>query len=313
MAMHDVVVGCRKKAGSNGVLPAHAHRTGRWPWLMACALLLILARPVAAAEIINPWTGFSTPSGGPARAIGAYQAGCVQGAVGLALSEPGLEVMRPGRRRFYGHPELVGFIRTLGDELRRGWQRVMLVGDMAMPRGGPTLSSHVSHQSGLDVDIWFDVLGLTERISAADRRQRSARRYVEGLVGALSAEWGPPQEALVRLSAEHPLVERVLVNPSIKRHLCARHAQGRTDTAGWLRKVRPWWGHADHMHVRLACPEGSGDCKSQQAPPPGNGCDASLDWWFTQEAADTLKQRRDSGPRRMPVLPVACERVAAAP
>jgi len=27
--------------------------------------------------------------------------------------------------------------------------------DLGQPRGGPTLSGHRSHQSGLDVDIWF--------------------------------------------------------------------------------------------------------------------------------------------------------------
>jgi penicillin-insensitive murein endopeptidase len=50
----------------------------------------------------------------------------------------------------------------------------------------------------------------------------------------------------------------------------------------WLRKIRPWRGHTEHMHVRLACPAGSIDCKSQDAPPEGDGCGAELASWFRE-------------------------------
>ena len=35
-----------------------------------------------------------------------------------------------------------------------GWNG-LLVGDMSQPSGGPMLSDRISHQVGLDVDIWF--------------------------------------------------------------------------------------------------------------------------------------------------------------
>ena len=38
---------------------------------------------------------------------------------------------------------------------------------------------------------------------------------------------------------------------------------------GWLRTVRPWWGHHDHLHVRLKCPADSTGCESQ--PPLAAG------------------------------------------
>jgi penicillin-insensitive murein DD-endopeptidase len=44
--------------------------------------------------------------------------------------------------------------------------------------------------------------------------------------------------------------------------------------------VRPWYGHADHIHVRLKCPDDSPDCRVQPAVPAGDGCDKSLKSWF---------------------------------
>jgi penicillin-insensitive murein endopeptidase len=29
----------------------------------------------------------------------------------------------------------------------------------------------------------------------------------------------------------------------------------------WLGKVRPWWGHDYHFHVRLLCPADSAECE----------------------------------------------------
>ena len=44
------------------------------------------------------------------------------------------------------------------------------------------------------------------------------------------------------------------------------------DQREWLRKVRPWWGHHDHFHVRLPCPADSPLCEAQAALPQGDGC-----------------------------------------
>ena len=47
-----------------------------------------------------------------------------------------------------------------------------------------------------------------------------------------------------------------------------------------MSKVRPWYGHADHIHVRLKCPADSPNCRAQPAVPAGDGCDKSLAHWF---------------------------------
>ena len=51
-----------------------------------------------------------------------------------------------------------------------------------------------------------------------------------------------------------------------------------------MNKVRPYWGHNYHFHIRIVCPAGETMCQPQDPVPPGDGCDKSLDWWFTEEA-----------------------------
>ena len=133
-----------------------------------------------------------------------------------------------------------------------------------------------------------------------------APSYVDWPARRLDAGFGPAQVALIRYSAEREDVQRVLVNPVIKQHLCATAGQSRE----WLRKVRPWWGHADHMHVRLHCPRDSPLCAAQAPPPSGDGCGAALDWWFSA-AASTAGGTRAAP--RLPALPAACEPVRNAP
>lgn len=59
-----------------------------------------------------------------------------------------------------------------------------------------------------------------------------------------------------------------LIKPAIKKQLCQEAGQDRD----WLRKVRPWFAHRAHMHVRLRCPADSLECKDQDALPAGVGC-----------------------------------------
>jgi len=51
-----------------------------------------------------------------------------------------------------------------------------------------------------------------------------------------------------------------------------------------MNKVRAYWGRNYHFHIRIKCPAGNSRCEPQEPVPPGDGCDKSLDWWFTDEA-----------------------------
>src|SRR5690606_17629879 len=69
---------------------------------------------------------------------------------------------------------------------------------------------------------------------------------------------------------------RILVHPAIKKALCEAAGTDRK----WLYKVRPYWGHNYHFHVRIGCPKGSENCREQSPPAADDGCGKELDDWF---------------------------------
>ena len=195
------------------------------------------------------------PSLGKAAAIGYYPRGCLQGGVALPVNGPTWQVMRLSRNRNWGHPSLVRFLERFAPAAAKatGWRGV-LVGDMAQPRGGPAVSDHMSHQIGLDVDIWF--MPMPDHTLSQEEREKIAAIDVVGADRKTvdPVKWTPATAAFIRTAAEQPEVERVLVNAAIKKELC--RMEGKQHFA-WMSKVRPWYGHADHIHVRLKCPADS--------------------------------------------------------
>lgn len=277
-----------------------------FPYLIAVLWLALGMTGAAAQEVpIAPWSRLLIPSPGPARVEGFYSAGCLAGARALPLLGPGYEVMRPKRHRYYGHPELIRFLQRLGRKAAARGVR-LLIGDMAQPRGGPTNSHHISHQTGLDVDIWFQVIDHRQRLSRRVANTLTAPSVVNIAAGRLRpSHWRRLFRDVLRWAAQSSETERIFVNPVIKRALCAdprNHA--------WLGKLRPWWGHADHFHVRLVCPADSPDCRPQPPPPVGSGCTPDLDNWV--EAQKHPQPKSHAKPRPI-ILPAACQAVLDAP
>lgn len=279
----------------------------RWvTWLGVCAGCLLPVIGIAAPPD-NPWARQTEPAKGPAAAIGGYSAGCIQGATGLPLDGPGYQVMRPGRRRYFGHPELVDYVRDLGSTMQTRKLGVLLVGDLGQVRGGPAPSGHSSHQSGLDVDLWYwhPRRALKGPLPEADREKLEARNVVNWKAREFTSHWSDRVAGMLEHAASDQRVARIFVNPLIKKRLCEQSPEPRA----WLGKLRPWWGHADHFHVRLQCPSGSPDCKNQARVKPGDGC-AEVDWWLRPETERDRKKgqkRYQSTVGAMPELPAACQ------
>ncbi len=241
------------------------------------------------------WAKVTTPADGPPLVMGGYTQGCIQGAIALPLDGPGYTVLRPQRLRFFGHPVLIQVVQDLGAWADANGVGTLLVGDLSQPRGGPMSYGHASHEAGLDVDIWLRLLPPGQRLSDAERRQPTAISFVRA--GADMADprlWRPAHGALVRAVAQDPRVARLFVHPAIKASLCATYPPEDTGTARWLRKVRPWYGHDSHIHIRLNCPVDSPACEPQTPPPPGAGCDVETFSWWREEIARWLaaKARR---------------------
>lgn len=266
------------------------------------ATCLTLGTPAANAQPAAEWAAARGPAAGPPRIIGGTSLGCLAGAVQLPADGPDWQAVRLSRNRHWGHPALVAVVQDLAARAVREGLPPLLVGDMAQPRGGPLPYGHASHQTGLDADIWLDV-GPRGRLPAAVREDPAVLSVVTpGGDRVDPARWRPGHATLIRLAAETVGVDRVLVNPAIKRALC-----GTAPGAAWLRFVRPWWGHDSHLHLRLRCPAGQAECRDIAPPPPGDGCDASLDWWFSAESRRPVP--RPPGPP--PMLPAACPGVLA--
>jgi penicillin-insensitive murein DD-endopeptidase len=270
------------------------------------ALLAALALPALAdnATPANQLFGArSEPAPLESRAIGSYARGCLAGGMPLAVDGPAWQVMRLSRNRNWGHPDLIALIERLAVEARTdGWPG-LLVGDLAQPRGGPMLTGHASHQIGLDADIWLTPMP-DRRLNAAEREEMSAvSMLAEGSRRVDPRRWTSAHAALIRRTAKYPQVARIFVHPGIKKALCETAG----DDRDWLHKVRPWWGHHYHYHIRIACPAGSSGCIDQEPPPAGDGCGSELDWWLSDEPwtpSDTPAEPR--APLRMTDLPGEC-------
>ena len=120
---------------------------------------------------------FSTPVPGPAQTIGRHTNGCVLGAEALALNGPGYRVVHPNQNRFWGHPDLIAAIQGLGESVAAQNLGLMLVADLGQPRGGP-ITSHGSHEVGLDADIRLN-LWTDGEVPAAEIADPTEVYYVE--------------------------------------------------------------------------------------------------------------------------------------
>jgi len=266
----------------------------------------VVALLVSTQIQANPWSQASHPASiaETAQSIGAYNGGCLSGGVRLPKEGLGYQVMRLSRNRFYGHPDLTQFIEKLGQATAAQGLGVLLIGDLGQPRGGPTLSGHRSHQTGLDVDIWFllSQQAAKRSLTVNERETWSATSVLAATSDAINfSQWSLANAKVLEAAARMPEVDRIFVNPSVKRELC----RSKNSASQWLRKIRPWWKHDDHFHVRLKCPVGNLHCVAQESLPLGDGCDAGLAWWFSAEA----KKPATGKPAPTPPLPALCNKL----
>lgn len=255
------------------------------------------------------------PSVGSPETHGFYSKGCIAGAVALPIDGPNWQIMRLSRNRNWGHPVLIKTLEKLSaDAAKTGWNG-LLVGDISQPRGGPMLTGHASHQVGLDADIWLTPMP-ERRFTNREREDVSAISMLKpNSLYVDPKKWSASRTALLKHAATNPEVERIFVHPGIKKQLCETVGSDRS----WLAKIRPYWGHHYHFHIRLRCQAGSPDCKPQDPIGKDDGCGKPLAWWFTDEPWKPAKPAKPSDkpkpPKVMMVsqLPSACAALLNAP
>ncbi len=153
-----------------------------------------------------------------------------------------------------------------------------------------------------DEYVPYEQLITTSADSVLSKTKRSLNKDV----------WEHRMAESLRLAALHKEVERIFIHPVIKKEMC-RHFAGEE----WMNKLRPWWGHHRHFHVRLSCPADSPSCIKQDAPPAGDGCGAqNLANWIRDvtappkkktTAAKSTKPKKKKKTRR---LVAACDTLA---
>jgi penicillin-insensitive murein DD-endopeptidase len=251
----------------------------------------------------------TTPLPGPPRSIGSYADGCLAGAVALPIKGPTWQVMRVSRDRYWGNPSLVKFIERLADKAKKVEWNGLLIGDMSQPRGGPMLTGHSSHQIGLDVDIWFTPMPDHE-LSPEEREFNMALNMVaKDQRDVDPATWTHERTALVRAAAQDPVVTRIFVNPAIKKAMCREAGPDRS----WLSKVRPWWGHDEHFHVRLVCPPDNPECKPQPLVGADDGCGYELGSWLKKTLYPLTPSAKPKHNFTLAAMPKECRAVVKAP
>ncbi|HSD91734.1 MAG TPA: penicillin-insensitive murein endopeptidase [Methyloceanibacter sp.] len=257
-----------------------------------------------------------------ARSIGGYAKGCLAGGMALPINGPNWQVMRLSRNRNWGNPQLVDFLERLASDARAldGWPG-LLVGDMSQPRGGPMLNGHTSHQIGLDADIWLTPMP-DRTLTPQEREEMNAVSMLKDPFSVDPEVFKLEHVKLIKRAASYPQLARIFVHPAIKKALCEQAPRVGKDRS-WLGRVRPWWNHHYHFHVRLSCPAGSDGCQDQKPVSGDDGCGQELKNWYDmlkksaiwqaeQQIKPDTKPAPKKSPLRMADLPKDCGTVLTA-
>lgn len=263
-------------------------------------LFLVVCATYSLAE--TEWQKIKRPIPGEAMPVGGYSNGCIIGAEALPFRGEGYQAIRTQKKRYFGHPVMIDYLQRLGKRVKAAGLPTILVGDIAMPGGGRFLTGHASHQIGLDADIWLRFGPFSDQEALNPTATLMVNRKLQRVDDKV---WTKQQTKLLELAATDKKVARIFVNPAIKLKLC-QTVQG---DRSWLRKIRPWFGHDAHFHVRLHCPQGAHYCEEQAPIPSGEGCGNELYSWFEPKKPSSAETK----PKALPALPPLCQQVLDAP
>ena len=239
--------------------------------------------------------------------LGSYSKGCLAGAKYLPSNQSYYDALKPSRNRYWGHPNLINFIEEISQKIYSQYGNGILIGDMAMPRGGPMPFGHKSHQNGLDVDIFYQRKPdyQMQRFDLETYQPKSI--LTENQEEIQNDLWSNYHHELLEIISKNKMVTRIFVNPVIKKKLCIQAIE-KNDT-DWLKKIRPWGGHYKHFHVRLECPQESGSCIGQTPVRDFHGCNEELDNWLKKDKIFESNSNKIKKWILLSDLPKSCKKV----
>ncbi len=216
------------------------------------------------------------------QAVGVYTSGKLEKPDLLPASGEGFKKIFQFRNRGHGTLDLISLVVAASKEVHREYpaaERVQ-IGDITDIDGGRQ-GGHLSHQNGLDADIVFFRKDRREMDAGAQSKATTTgydeQFVVKGRVTPnfdIEANW-----KFIQLLVAAKSIDRIFVDRNIKQTFC-EYAVAKGMRSEWqetLRKLRHEDNHADHMHVRIKCPEKSTKCRMLGEIPAGDGCDRLLD------------------------------------
>lgn len=235
--------------------------------------------------------------------IGSYTAGCIRESSALDLDGEGFQVIRPSRGRYFGNPVTVTYIQDLSRRVKTELNGTLLIADISQETGGPILDDHSSHQIGLDADIllWQHPIAKNRKLTITEREHIHPQSVLTDNNKEVDEfKWDKIHGEILKIAASDNRVDRIFINPVIKRKLCSQYKG-----ENWLAKLRPWYGHDGHFHVRVKCPAGNSLCVPQNPiNTKVNGCGADLNSWFMADGS--IKPKKKSGYSQQKKLPSEC-------
>ncbi len=187
----------------------------------------------------------------------------------------------------------------------------MLVGDISS-RAAADADWPRLHQVGHDADIWLTPMPK-KRFTSAERESVSAVSMLKpDSLYVDPKKWTPARTALLKhrqLSGSGTHLRASGIKKQPLRHGDRRQKLARQGSP-LLEPLLPFPCCAS------TCQPGSPECKPQPKVAPGDGCDKSLAWWFTDEPWKPAKPSGKPAKKPKPVmvsdLPNLCRRVERA-
>lgn len=120
-------------------------------------------------------------------------------------------------------------------------------------------------------------------------------------------KWDETYTTQLMWFAGQPETERIFVNAAIKRRLCKQFPGDPR-----LARLRPWYFHDDHFHLRLKCPEGETACAPQEAAKGVECEEKDLAYWFSSEVIEKFSKSEPTPPFEAN-LPMECRSLIDGP
>lgn len=255
----------------------------RNPWFLALVVLM-----TSSAFVVE--TTHSAPStSAPSTSQGFYSRGTLVQGVPVPQQGPNHRLLlparclRPARAHFYGHSNTVAAVLDVAAEMRRRQPQApkLAIGDLSSSVGG-SIPGHLSHQNGLDVDVFF--------LAAKPRKICHHGPSFEAK-DATSGKWAVTEDFnaawnwhLAAAFAARRDVKVIFSGGLIKRRLAAwakANKVPRSERLATLNKLHAvycrapkgrklgtyrnnYCPHDDHFHVRFRCPKGSPGCREKR-------------------------------------------------